>query len=266
MWRRYRLDLQVFSPARHRGLGELARADLAVARIRVRGEKAGELGPRPLADALQHGVGLGDHARVVVRLGGVAGPQLVCLGLVVAAVFQEEESQSLLGEAGVRAKRAHEHGAREESDARDLRARDLLRAVTRGHVSALVAQDARQLGLGVQVRQDPSRDVDVASRDRERVDDGGVQDAEVPSERRKVRDGRDSLPDGVRIALHRRISVEPVFRDDRGIGFAAHRGFLAGADEGNLPLAGRGIRGASRDRDREDRCNEQRDCEHTVKP
>src|SRR5205814_6739938 len=64
-----RVDAQVPAPAGHRGLGELAGADLAVAGIRVRGEKTGKLRSLALADPVQDRVGFGDHAWVDVVLG-----------------------------------------------------------------------------------------------------------------------------------------------------------------------------------------------------
>ena len=51
-----------------------------------------------------------------------------------------------------------------------------LRRVARGDVADLVTEHAGQLGFVVEIREDAARHVDVAARQRERVDRGTVDD------------------------------------------------------------------------------------------
>ena len=231
---------------------ELARAHLAVARVWVRRHEAGDRLALPLPDPLQRRVGRRDLPRVVFRLRRIGDSQLIRLGLMVAAVLEEEEPQALGRDAAERPELGHEDRARDQAHRSDLLLRHLLRGVPRRDVAGLVTQHARQLGLRVHVRQDSPRDVDVAAGDRERVHDRRVEEAVMPLEVRQVRGLADALADPVHVFGERGVSVEAVLGDDRRVGVLAHLELFVLRDEGDLPLAGRGIGGAAGVRREED--------------
>ena len=226
-----RIDREIPPPARDRRLRELRGADLAIAGVGVRGKETGKLLPLALRDALQHRVRAGYLARVVARLRRVPHSQLVRLRFVVAAVFQEEESEPLLRQAAVRPEGADEDGSDEQPDACDLGACDLLGAVPRGDVADFVAQYARQLCFRIQIGDDAAGNVDVTARNRERVDDRTVEHAKVPVERRQVGRRSELLPDRIDVVLHGGVPVETVFRLDGRVSLAPHLQLLARADE-----------------------------------
>jgi hypothetical protein len=243
-----RIDLEIPMRAGGGRARELRRADLAVARIGVGREEVRQRGAGPLADPLQGGVRARNLPRVVARLGRVADTQLVRLGLVVAAVLEEQEAEPLLGDAAVGPESGDEDRARQDADPRDLLPRDLLSAVPGGDVPDLVAEHAGELRLGVHVGEDAAGDVDVAPRDGEGIHHRRVEDAEMPGERRQMGDLAQPLAHAVHVALHFLVRIEAVLGDHGGIGLGTHLQLFPFRDQRDLFPARHGIGGAPADR------------------
>ena len=142
---------------------------------------------------------------------------------------------------------ARQHGAAHQ---RDL-PRVTLGRVPRVDVADLVAEHAGHLGLGVEVREQPARDVDVAARQRERVDVGLVDDGEVPRQVRPLRRGGQPHPHAGHVLLQRRVVVHAHLGAELLVGLAADADLLALAHERELALAGHRVGGARRRRDGE---------------
>ena len=98
------------------------------------------------------------------------------LALAKAAFAELREGASL----------RNEDAAEDETELCASRARVLLRGVTGGDVPDLVTEDARELRLIVEKRQDAARDVDVTARQCERVDGRHVEDGEMPRQVRPL--------------------------------------------------------------------------------
>jgi hypothetical protein len=177
-------------------------------------EERREALPRLLAHAPQHDVGGRNLARVVARLGGVVHAQLVGLGLVVAAVLEEQQSERLLRQPAVALEAVGQHGRHAETEARELLLRDLLRAVAGGDVAHLVAQHARKLRFGVEVSENAARDVDVPPRHGEGVHGRVVEQSEVPVELRDVRCRSHLPPNAVHVGREPGVVVSAVLPQD----------------------------------------------------
>ncbi len=228
-------------------LGERAGAGLAVAGIGMGRHE----GRQPVAGAVAHPpqrvIGGRDLARIPTRLGRVLDPQLVGLGLVIAAVAQEHEPERLLRHIAVTGQRRRDDRAHQQADARHLLAGDLARGVARGDVADLMAHDPGELGLGVEVRQDAARDVDVAARHREGIDRRVVDHGEMPVQIGQLRDLGELHPHRGHVLLDRRVVVGPVLREHRFVALAAHPLFGAGGDEVELAPPAHRIGGAAGD-------------------
>ena len=147
----------------------------------MRREPVGDAAPvRRLVQPRQRRQHVGDAVRIPSLLGRVAHAQPIRFDFVVSAVFQEEDAQRRAAEARERIRRRHEDAEREQAQLSGRLLRVLPHAVARGDVADLVAQDAGQLRLVVEIRQDAARDVDVAAWQRKRVHGGGIDDGELP--------------------------------------------------------------------------------------
>ena len=123
----------------------------------------------------------------------------------------------------------------------------------RGHVAALVAQHAGQLGLGIEIGENPAGHEDLPAGRGERVHLGVVDHLEGPGEPRPLGGGGEAGSQRPDVVLHRRIGVVA----DGGPGalgrLVAHRDLFLLADQGELPLAGGGIGDAGGDERSKDR-------------
>src|SRR5438046_2222360 len=160
-------------------------------------------------------------------------------------VLEEEHAERLARETGV----APEVGARDAADGEaelcELLLTHLAHGVARGDVADLVAYHAAELGLGVQVGQDATGDVDVAAGEGEGVDHRIVHDVEGPRQVGSLRGGREPRAELLDPALPRGVGVEPDGRGDLLVVVAAHRDLLRLADQHELPRPGGGVDGAA---------------------
>jgi hypothetical protein len=109
----------------------------------------------------------------------------------------------------------------------------------------LVTQNPRQLGLGVEVGQDPSADVDVAAGIGEGVDDGVVHHPERPGQMWPLRARGESLSHLLHIILESRAVVEPECELDFLLGLLTYGYLLLLADERDLFFTGGGVGGTA---------------------
>ena len=231
---------------RHRRARELRGAHLAVARIGVGREETGQPLPGLVAHALERRVGRRGLARVVAGAGGIRDAQLVGLRFVGAAVLEEQQPQRLLGHAAVATEALGERRGETEAEPEELLLGDALGGVAVRDVADLVPQHARQLRLGVQVREDAARHVDVAARHGERVHRGIIEHGEVPRQVRQVRGPRDLLAHTLDVGLERRIVVPAVLLEDRLVALLADLQLLRRAHQRDLPPPGHRVDGAAR--------------------
>ncbi len=87
----------------------------------------------------------------------------------------------------------------------------------------LVAEHAGELGLRVQIGQDPARDVDIAAREREGVDDRIIEHREVPLDIGEMGHGRQPPADGIHVGRNGRILIDPILGHDRLMALPSHR-------------------------------------------
>src|SRR5882672_5741619 len=137
----------------------------AVLGIGVRGEPLRDAAAAlRLAHPGEHLEDMRHFAGIVVHAPHVAQAEVVGLPLVVARVLKEEDAQGLTREAGV----APELGARDRADDQahlgELLLGHLARRVPGGDVADLVTDHAGQFRLGVQVSENPARDINEAPR------------------------------------------------------------------------------------------------------
>src|SRR5204863_9257122 len=100
--------------------GQFAGALLAVTGVGMGGQERRHALARPLAHPLEHGVGRGNLARVVAGLGRVFHAELIGLGLVVAAVLEEDDPERALGGVAVAAESLRNDSRHAEPQPRDL--------------------------------------------------------------------------------------------------------------------------------------------------
>ena len=143
---------------------------------------------------------------------------------------------------------ADDHGA----DARGGGARLLADRVARGDVADLVTEHRGEFGLGVEVRHDAARDVDVAAGQRKRVDVGAVEHRERVLQVRTVARRRDALADGVDVLLQHFVVVAAVLLEDLRMRLAPDLDLLRLAHQHHVLAARDRVGGAtSRAHDRE---------------
>ena len=221
---------------------ERLRARDAVARVRVRALPLGEppaAGQRALA--LEHREHADHLARVVAVGQRVPKAELVGLGLVIAAVLEEEDAEPGARDLSVLRDGGRERRADTQAERRQLLAADLLDAVPRGHVSALVPEHGGELRLVGHVGQQAARDEDVAAGHRERVDRRVVDHVILPRELGALRARGERLPDRRHVRLERRVGHEAIRGDGVGGALAPHLDFLRLGDEGEFPPTAHGI-------------------------
>ena len=119
----------------------------------------------------------------------VLGAQLVGLQFLFAAVGRQpargDALRHLAGRAGGAAdtlalEHRAQHRGRQHAEPGVLLARGALRAVARGDMANLVANDTGQFGLAVKVGHESARDVDITAGQREGVDLVAVEHGEGP--------------------------------------------------------------------------------------
>ena len=132
-------------------------------------------------------------------------------------------------------------GRRDHADARRLLAGGALRAVPRGDVADLVADDARQVGFAIHIGHDAARDVHVAAGQREGIDVRPVEHREVPVELGAVRGLGQPLADFVDVGLHLGILVFAEFSEDLRVRFRPFGHLAALVHDRALGLAGDGV-------------------------
>ena len=193
-----------------------------------------------------------DHVlRVVAVARQVFGAQLVGLQFLFAAVRGDvargHALRHLAGQVGGagHARRAFQHRAqhrgRQHAEPGVLLARGALRAVARGDMADLVADDAGQFGFAVHVGHDAARDVDKAAGQGEGVDLRAVEHREGPGQVGAVRLAGELLPEVVDVGLQRRVVDGTVFGQHLCVGLAAF-GDLAGlVHHRALGAAGHGV-------------------------
>ena len=142
--------------------------------------------------------------------GRIFRAERVGLQLVLTAVFQEHGAETSLGKLAERPNLRHEDAADEHAHGCDRRPRILLRGMARGHVPDFMPEHTGQLGLIVQIRQNAARDVDVAARNGERIDNGRIEKAEVPAQGGELGNRGQALADRVHVPGNRRVAVEAV--------------------------------------------------------
>src|SRR5437867_1971980 len=135
-----------------------------------------------LAHAIEHLEHVRHLAGIVVAATQVAETQLVRLALGVARVLEEQDAEGLAREPCELLELGACDRADGETELRELLLAQLADGVPGGDVTDLVPYDAGELRLGIQVREDPARDVDEAPGERERVDHRVVHDAEGPGQ------------------------------------------------------------------------------------
>jgi hypothetical protein len=117
----------------------------------------------------------------------------------------------------------------------------LIGRMARGDVAALVAHDGRELCLGVQVREDPSRDEHRPARQREGVHRRIVDDVELPRQVLALRGLREPLPQ----VAHEGFQLVVAIEADRLLrlqgSLLADLHLLALGEQIELQLAGGGV-------------------------
>ncbi len=193
------------------------------------------------------------RARIVAGAREIGRAELVGLQLLVAPVAGEQRRAERVDRdtAGLRADRRNEDLRDGDGDLRTLRGAQALHRVPRGHVAELVPDDAGELGLGVEVRQDAARDVDVAAGQREGVHVRGVDEHEPVRDAGPVARLGEPLADPLDVCLHAVRVVERVALLDLGVDLAADPQLLRFADEDEVLAAGDRIGGAAREREME---------------
>ena len=170
------------------------------------------------AEALEGAEELGHLRGVVAQLGGVLHPQLIALSLVVPTVLEQHELGRGRGEPGVLGEGVAQDRTQAESHA-----------------------DQSLLGVALHA----ARDVDIAARQGEGVDDGVVQEPELEVEIRAVADGDHGLADLGDVGLQSRVLVGSVLAHDGGVAAGAELDLLGLGHEGELALPGDRIDGAT---------------------
>jgi hypothetical protein len=117
-----------------------------------------------------------------------------------------------------------------------------------------VPEHARQLRLALQMREQAARHIDVAARQRERVDDRVIEDREAPRQTGLVRGARHATADRVHVRRERGVIVGTVLGERGGVAFTSERGLLRGRDQHELALVRDGIGGAAREQRGESEC------------
>ncbi len=211
---------------------------LPVLGVGVRGEPSGHVpAARGFAHPAQHGEHLGHLLGVVVETGHVAEAELVGLALVVPAELEEEQLEA-------RASQVHEGGhlgsedrPHAEAHLGELGPAHLVHRVPGRHVADLVAEDGRELRLGVEVGQDPPGHVDEAAGKGERVHHRVVHHGERPRKAGPLRDLGHPLAQLRDVRLEGRVGIDAEGAQDLGVGLPTHLDLPALADQGELPLA-----------------------------
>ncbi len=136
--------------------------------------------PRRLVEPSERREHVGDARRIPVRARGVPRAERIGLQLELAAELQEEDAESLFRDLAERPRARDEDAERDEPYRPADRTRVLLRRVARGDVAGFMTQHTSELRFIIEKRQNAARDVDVAARKRERVDDGRIDHGVVP--------------------------------------------------------------------------------------
>jgi hypothetical protein len=163
---------------------------------------------------------------------------LIGLQLELATELQEQDAQSLFGKAAELLRTGDEDTERDEANRAADRAGVLLRRVARGDVTRLVPQHAGELCFIVEERKNAASDVDIAARQRERVDHGRIDHGVVPRESGTLGDHREAHPDAADISLEICVVVDAHLLLHLRIGFLPGRDLLRLAHQVDLPLAG----------------------------
>ncbi len=219
----------------------------------MRREEARDAAPGPLAEPTEGAEEARTLGPVVAREPGVAHAGQVSFALGVPTVAQEEQLcarppvvQDPLSHAPSPDGPA-EHGRAEQPELSELRPRRLHRGVPPEDVPDLVPEHDGQLRLVLEVGHQPTGDVDVTARQRERVGDGRV---EHPERERRVADlcgrvrvrvgarGEHVAGDAVHVGRHTRVVVQTELGHDLGVGLAPDLDFLLPGVRGSLRLTG----------------------------
>ena len=209
------------------------------------------MGPRLIGGeallALEHFDHIDHVVRIVIEAGEVFSAQLVRLRFLTTAVFRDiAGSHPLRGlrcrVGGAPEALAFEHdakdGRRHHAEARRLLAGGALRAVPRGHVADLVADDTREVGFAVHIGHDAACDIHVTAGQREGIDVRAVEHGEVPVKLGAVRGLGQPLADFVDVGLQLGIVVFAKFREDLGVRFRTFGHLAALVHNRALELAG----------------------------
>ena len=109
-------------------------------------------------------------------------------------------------------------------------------AVACGDMADFVADHARQLGFGIQVRQQPARNVDITAGQRKSIDLGTVDHGEMPGQARAFALFCQPLAHFVDVRLQRGIIQGRVFLQHRQVGLGAHLDFLLFGHQHDVPV------------------------------
>jgi hypothetical protein len=103
-----------------------------------------------------------------------------------------------------------------------------------GHVPDLVPEDAHELGLVVEKRNDAAREIDEPARQRECVDCRLIDHRELPGKIGPLRQLRQTQAEIAHVALQLGVVVDPHLRFDLRVGVAAERDLLRLAHQREL--------------------------------
>ena len=113
--------------------------------------------------------------------------------------------------------------------------------MARGHVADLVPEDAGHRCFAVHIGENAAREIDVATRKRERVDDRRIDDAKLPRQMGALGSLRHALAELFHISAELRILIEPHARFDVGRALPAHRDLFGFPDENELTFSSDGV-------------------------
>ena len=112
-------------------------------------------------------------------------------------------------------------------------------------VADLMAEHAGELGLVIQLPEEPRVDVDIAARDRERVQGFVFDNREPVREIGSIRQPRNMLPRAIHVIVHRRIGVDPLLGAHLGGHLGPDVALLGFPDQDDTFLSARPGGGAS---------------------